>query len=138
MAGSGYSKTSGVLSLLKIFDEETNFFVWKQALSALNTITEAWSFEDKPVKDGLKVLRNDLVSKCLSKKGWDFKDAGKVEQMFKALMFSNSGEDPEVIRPPTTQLESSNHRPNTQLAKKPFGNGSKAIWTKSKRNWEED
>jgi aminopeptidase 2 len=99
MGGSGRAETSGVLSLLEAFDEETNFFVWKQALHTLEIITGAWDFEDRAVKDGLKTFRTRLVSECLSKKGWDFKDGeDKVEQMFKALIFSNSGENPKVIK----------------------------------------
>ena len=97
VAESGYSKTSSVLTLLEVFDEETNFFVWKQILGVLETISGAWSFEEEPVKEGLKLFKKRLVSKCLGKKGWEFNDGdNKVEQMFKALIFSNSGADPKV------------------------------------------
>lgn len=97
MAGSGYSKTSTVLALLEAFDEETNYFVWKEALRNLEVILQSWDFEDKSVKDGLKALRTRLVSKTLNKEGWDFRDSDdNVEQMFKARMFSNGGDDPEV------------------------------------------
>jgi aminopeptidase 2 len=99
MAGSGRSKTSSVLSLLEVFDEETNYFVWKQVLDSMAYITGAWDFEDKEVKDGLKAFRTRLVSKCLNRKGWEFRDGeDKVEQMFKALIFSNSGEDTKVMK----------------------------------------
>lgn len=60
-------------------------------------ISDAWSFEEKSAKDGLKAFRTHLISKCLNRKGWEFKDSDdQVEQMFKALLFSNGGEDPRV------------------------------------------
>jgi aminopeptidase 2 len=97
MAGSGHSNISTVLSLLEVFDEETNFFVWKQVLGVIDMISGAMGFEELPIKEGLKAFRKRLASKCLSKKGWDFKDSDdNMEKMFKALMFSNSGEDPRV------------------------------------------
>jgi aminopeptidase 2 len=106
MAGSDRAKTSSVLSILEDFDEETNFFVWKQVLDNLQLITGAWNFEDKQVKDALKFFRTRLVSKCLNKKGWEFKDGeDKVEQMFKALLFSNSGEDPKVLKAAHTMFD---------------------------------
>lgn len=99
MGGSTRAKTSSLLSLLEFFDEERNFFVWKQALYTLEIMTGAWDFEEKAVKDGLTSFRTRLVAKCLKKKGWEFKDGeDKIEQMFKALIFSNSGEDPKVIK----------------------------------------
>lgn len=99
MGGSGRAKTSSVLGLLEAFDEETNFFVWKQALYTLDMISGAWNFESKAVRDGLRTFRTHLVSKCLSRKGWAFEDGeDKVEQMFKALIFSNSGDDSKVIQ----------------------------------------
>lgn len=99
MAGSGYSTTSSVLALLENFDDESNYFVWKEALRTLEVILQSWDFEEKPVKDGLKALRLRLVRKTLDKQGWDFKDSDEnVEQMFKALIFSNGGGDPKVIK----------------------------------------
>ncbi|KAG0651089.1 Aminopeptidase 2 [Hyphodiscus hymeniophilus] len=97
MAGSGHSKTSSVLTLLESFVEETNFFVWKEALRNLRIIIQTWDFEDQSVKDGLKGFRTRLVSKFLHKQGWHFKDSDhKVEQMSKALLFGNGGDDPKV------------------------------------------
>jgi len=97
MAGSGYSKTSSLLTLLETFSEETNFFVWKEALRELSTLMQTWDFEEKSVKDGLKQFRTRLVSKILHKKGWVFNENDdKVEQMFKALLFGNGGDDPAV------------------------------------------
>lgn len=97
MASSGYSKTSTVLDLLKVFDAEESFFAWKQVLSALGAITEAWTFEDKSITEGLKHFKGDLIRKIAKSKGWEFqKDDDTVEQMLKALMFTNSGSEIEV------------------------------------------
>ncbi len=103
IAGSGFSKTSGILTLLETFEEETNkktnIFVWKEAWSNLAIIIQNWDFENKPVQDGLKKFRTRLVSKCLKKKGYNPKDSDNtVEHMFKALHSSNGGEYPKVMK----------------------------------------
>lgn len=97
LASSGYSKTSTVLNLLKVFDEEENYFVWKQVFATLTEITEAWTFEDESVSAGLKSFKSDLIRKVAKNTGWDFrKDDNTVEQMLKATMFANSGSELEV------------------------------------------
>ncbi|KAN0092483.1 lysine aminopeptidase ApsA [Hyaloscypha variabilis] len=97
VAQSGRSKTSTVLSLLEAFQDEENFFVWKTVLSALEEITQAWTFESETVLTALKKFKTKLVSKILRKKGWDFKEGEDlIEQMFKALIFANGGDDAEV------------------------------------------
>jgi aminopeptidase 2 len=97
VAQSGRSKTSTVLSLLETFQDEENFFVWKQILSTLEVITQAWAFESESVLSALKIFKSHLVTKILRKKGWEFqKGDDLVDQMFKALIFSNGGDDAEV------------------------------------------
>lgn len=49
LASSGYQKTSGILSLLKNFDGETEFVVWSELLSRISSIRAAWVFEDEKV-----------------------------------------------------------------------------------------
>ena len=49
LASSGYQKTSGILSLLKNFDGETEFVVWSELLSRISSIRVAWVFEDEKV-----------------------------------------------------------------------------------------
>ena len=49
LASSGYQKTSGILSLLKNFDGETEFVVWSELLSRISSIHVAWIFEDEKV-----------------------------------------------------------------------------------------
>ena len=97
MAGSGFSKTSSVLTLLESFEDETNFFVWKEVLRNLSNIIQTWDFEEESVKESLKAFRTRLVSKCLSKVGSEFKESDdKLEQMLRALLFGNSGDDSKV------------------------------------------
>jgi aminopeptidase 2 len=96
VAQNGRSKTSTVLSLLQGFQDEDNFFVWKQVLTTLESIIQAWAFESESVLEALKSFKSRLVSNCLKKKGWNFERADLVEQMFKAILFSNSGDDSEV------------------------------------------
>ncbi|KAL3422673.1 aminopeptidase 2 [Phlyctema vagabunda] len=94
MASSGNAKTSSVLNLLTAFEDEENFFVWRQLLASLDKIIQAWTFEDASVVASLTRFQTRLVQKCLAKKGWSFdgKVSG-VEKMFKALIFSHSGQD---------------------------------------------
>lgn len=92
LATSGYQKTSGVLSLLKGFDAETEFVVWNEIVARLSAIQAAWMFEDKAVRDGLEAFQRDLVSAKAHKMGWDFSDKdGHIEQQFKAMMFGSAG-----------------------------------------------
>ena len=49
LASSGYQRTSGILSLLKNFDGETEFVVWSELLSRISSIRAAWVFEAEKV-----------------------------------------------------------------------------------------
>jgi aminopeptidase 2 len=106
MASSGYSKTSAVLNLLKAFDDEEDYFVWKQVLVTLSAIIEAWCFEEKSISDGLRLFKSDLIRKSAKSKGWQFKkDDDTVETMFKATMFANSGTEIEVQKAAKTMFD---------------------------------
>ena len=92
LAASGYSKTSGVLNLLKGFDGEKQFVVWNEILSRLSTIQGAWIFEDQKIKDGLETFQRDLVSGLAHKAGWQFKDSDShLDQQFKGMLFGSAG-----------------------------------------------
>jgi len=105
MASSGYSNTSTVLNLLKAFDEEEDYFVWKQVLATLSVIMEAWCFEEQSISDGLKLFKSDLIRKITKSKGWQFKkNDDTVEAMFKATMFANSGTEIEVQKAAKTMF----------------------------------
>ena len=92
LASSGYQKTSGVLSLLKGFDSETEFVVWNELISRVATVQGAWTFEDKTVRDGLEAFQRHLVSPRAHEKGWTFTEKdGHIEQQFKAMLFGTAG-----------------------------------------------
>lgn len=92
LAQSGYQKTSGVLSLLKGFDSETEFVVWNEIIARLTAMQGAWIFEDKAVRDGLENFQRSLVSSKAHAMGWQFSDNdGHVEQQFKAMLFGSAG-----------------------------------------------
>ncbi|CAN8099109.1 unnamed protein product [Discula destructiva] len=92
LAQSGYQKTSGVLSLLKGFDSETEFVVWSEIIARLGAVSSAWIFEDKAVRDGLEKFQLSLISDKAHQQGWAFSDKdGHVEQQFKAVLFGSAG-----------------------------------------------
>jgi len=49
LAASGYQKTSGTLSLLKGFNDETEFIVWEGILTGISALRSTWVFEDEKV-----------------------------------------------------------------------------------------
>lgn len=92
LAASGYQKTSGVLSLLKSFDDEAEFVVWDEILSRISLVRSAWIFEDENTRDALKTFQRTLVSPKAHAKGWEFTDQdGHIESQFKALLFGSAG-----------------------------------------------
>ena len=50
LAASGYQKTSGVLALVKSFNEEQAYVVWDQLLTTVGSLRSAWKFEDPKVE----------------------------------------------------------------------------------------
>lgn len=92
LAQSGYQKTSGVLGLLKGFQEEKSVVVWDEVTARIGSVRSAWMFEDESVKDGLKAFNRELVAKQAHNLGWEFKqDDDHLLQQFKALMFGSAG-----------------------------------------------
>ncbi|OXV08639.1 hypothetical protein Egran_03598 [Elaphomyces granulatus] len=100
LAASGYQQTSGLLSLIKGFDTESEYVVWNEILTRLAALRAAWLFEDGKVTDALKAFRRSLVSVKAHELGWQFSDEdGHILQQFKSLMFGNAGlaDDPVVV-----------------------------------------
>lgn len=91
LTAAGYSKTSGVLSLIKSFDTESDFVVWDEITARVGAIRAAWIFEDEKIKKAMKAFQRDLVSHKAHEIGWTFKDTdGHIEQQFKGLLFSSA------------------------------------------------
>ena len=92
LATAGYGKTSGVLTLVKGFNAEKEFTVWKELITRIQAIRVAWTFEDQVVQDGLKKLLAELVGSKAHELGWTFSEGdGHLDQQFKALLFENAG-----------------------------------------------
>ena len=92
LASSGYQKTSGILSLLKSFNGETEFVVWDELLNRISSIRSAWVFEDQKTKDALKAFQRTLVSPKAHEKGWSFgENEDHIQAQFKALLFGSAG-----------------------------------------------
>lgn len=92
LSASGYSKTSGLLSLLKSFDTEDQFVVWNELLARTGSVRAAWNFEAQEVKDGLKKFQKEITSKKAHELGWSFTEGeDHILQQFKALMFGSAG-----------------------------------------------
>lgn len=85
---SGFSKTTNLLSLVSGWKEENSFFVWDEIIARVGVIKSAWIFEDSEVKDALKALTADLVTKKCHETGWSFSpEEPFLEQRLKALLF---------------------------------------------------
>lgn len=100
LAASGYQKTSGILSLLKEFDGESQFVVWNEILTRIGTLRGAWIFEDTKIRDSLKAFQLSLLSAKTHELGWEFSENdGHILQQFKSLMFGSAGaaNDQKVI-----------------------------------------
>ncbi|KAI5304921.1 Aminopeptidase 2 mitochondrial [Ascosphaera pollenicola] len=92
LAVPGYQKTSGVLTLFKSFDTESEYVVWQEIISRLASLRSAWIFEDDKSQAALKSFQRSLVSQKAHEIGWEFSDKdGHNLQLFKALMFRAAG-----------------------------------------------
>ena len=101
LAASGYGKTSGVLSLVKSLDTESEFVVWGQILSSISSLRSAWKFEDQTTRDALKAFQRRLVAPMAHEKGWSFgPNEDHIQAQFKALLFGSAGlsGDEKVIK----------------------------------------
>lgn len=92
LAVAGYQKSSGILNLLKGFENETEYVVWSEILRRSGGIESAWIFEDPAIREGLRKFRRDLVSPKAHAIGWEFKETDTHnEEQFKSIMFSSAG-----------------------------------------------
>ncbi|KAL8747884.1 MAG: hypothetical protein Q9190_000270 [Brigantiaea leucoxantha] len=92
LASSGFGKTSGVLTLLNGFNDESEFVVWGELLGRIAAIRSTWLFEDEKTQNALKAFQRSLVSSKAHTKGWTFSpDEDHVQAQFKALVFGSAG-----------------------------------------------
>jgi aminopeptidase 2 len=100
LTAAGYQSTSGLLSLLKGFNTESEYIVWNEMLTRIGSIRAAWLFEDKKISDSVKAFQRGLVSEKAHQIGWEFSEQdGHVLQQFKTLLFGSAGSagDPTVV-----------------------------------------
>ncbi|KAF7555976.1 hypothetical protein G7046_g6422 [Stylonectria norvegica] len=91
LASAGYQKTSGLLSLLKAFDNEDEYIVWDELSLRVGSLRDTWLFEDEKITKALKAFQLDLASKKANELGWEFTDKDDhMTQRFKALMFGKA------------------------------------------------
>ncbi|KAK4560957.1 Aminopeptidase 2 mitochondrial [Recurvomyces mirabilis] len=91
LTAAGYQKTSGLLSLLKGFNTESEYVVWDEITARIGAVRAAWIFEDEKTRDALKQFQRDLVSHKAHEVGWEFTDKdGHIEQQFKSLLFGSA------------------------------------------------
>ncbi|KAI9676269.1 MAG: Aminopeptidase 2 mitochondrial [Trizodia sp. TS-e1964] len=92
LAASGFQKTSGLLSLLKGLDSESEFVVWDEVITRIASIRNAWVFEDDKVKESLKAFQRVLISEKAHRAGWKFEESDDhLQQQFKTLLFGSAG-----------------------------------------------
>lgn len=92
LASSGYQKTSSLLEYLANLGDESDSLVWNQILSRLDTLEDAWKFENERTKNALKALKRQVVVPPTKKLGWTIEDGEDpllTEQ--KASMFQSAG-----------------------------------------------
>jgi aminopeptidase 2 len=88
---AGYQRTSGLLTLLKGFDSESEYQVWDEINLQLNALQRAWVFEDQAVNNAMKAFQRQLVRRKCHELGWKFtKKDSHIQQRFKSLMFDNA------------------------------------------------
>ena len=69
LAASGYGKTSGILSLLKSFNNESDFVVWDEILARISNLRSTWVFEDQAVSCLLMITETKCMSCTLTMTG---------------------------------------------------------------------
>lgn len=77
LAFSGYQKTSALLGLLAYVKDEQSPFVWRQIMSSLTAIQDAFKFEGEDLQNALKTFKRELVAPQANALGWDFSSRGE-------------------------------------------------------------
>lgn len=70
-AKSGDASTTGLLTLVEGFPGETNYLVWQQILSSLDTVRSNFS-EVPSIVEALKAFTLKLISPIVEKIGWEY------------------------------------------------------------------
>ncbi|CAG8636717.1 14611_t:CDS:2, partial [Dentiscutata heterogama] len=101
LAVSGYAKTSGFLSLINEFDNEDKYIVWLEINSRITDLLSVWFEQPEPIYQGLLAFQRHLVSKLVSKLGWEYpENEDYLITMMRTLVIKVAGraKNPEVIK----------------------------------------
>jgi aminopeptidase N len=91
LAQSGNGTTAAFLALIELFNDETDYLVWQQILTALGNVRSV--FSDVPdVSEGLKNFTLKLVSQETDKLGWEFpSEEDLLTGQLRALLIAQAG-----------------------------------------------
>jgi aminopeptidase 2 len=75
LARSGYSRTSGSLSLVSKLKSEEENLVWKEIATGLADLKDAWWEQPDDVRDALDKLARETFAPVTDRLGWDIKES---------------------------------------------------------------
>ena len=91
LAVAGQGTTAGLLALLETFQDESNFHVWSQIVSALDNVQSVFA-GNQLVEDGLKAFCLKLYAPTAEKTGWKTSpNEGFLEEQLRALLLNAAG-----------------------------------------------
>jgi len=94
LASAGHQGTADLLTLLTSFENETEFLVWQQVLSAIESIQKTWGYQRPDIKLALVSFCRKLVTAKAHDLGWEFEGGendGHTIHQFKAMMLESAG-----------------------------------------------
>lgn len=101
LASSGFTPTTDLLNLVKLWTNENNYAVWDQISVTLRSIKNLFLFDDDSIRDALNKLILDMISSKQKEVGYEF--AGEesfAEEQLKSGLFADaaSAGDEEIIK----------------------------------------
>lgn len=79
LASSGYSKTSGALTLISKLSSETENLVWVEISDALQKLATAWWDQPQDVRDGIAKFRRTLFGPLADRLGFVYGEDDDVD-----------------------------------------------------------
>lgn len=94
LASAGHQRTTDLLTLLKSFENETEFLVWRQVLSAIESIQKTWGYQPSNIQLALVSFCRKLVTAKAHDLDWEVEEGGNdghTIHQFKAMMLESAG-----------------------------------------------
>ena len=79
LASSGYSKTSGALTLMSKFASETENLVWAEISTALAQLSRTWWDQPEDVRNGISKFRRTLFGPVADRLGFEYSEDDDVD-----------------------------------------------------------